>query len=55
MNVRFIKLGAPNRGERISKYNRLLQIESELESAGKLAPRKDHEFIHISLPSPEVE
>ena len=26
------KFGAPNRGERIAKYNRLLRIEKELES-----------------------
>lgn len=28
----FTKFGAPNRGERISKYNRLLHIERELEA-----------------------
>lgn len=27
----FIKAGAPSRGERVSKYNRLLEIEEELE------------------------
>ena len=26
----FIKAGAPNRGERVEKYNRLLEIEEEL-------------------------
>lgn len=30
LNVRYIKTGAPCRGERISKYNRLLRIEDEL-------------------------
>ena len=50
MNVRFMRMGAPNRGERISKFNRLLQIESELESSGKLAPQVDHEFKHMALP-----
>jgi hypothetical protein len=52
MNVRFFKLGAPNRGERISKYNRLLQIEVELEMQQCLAAQIDHEFRHLSLPSP---
>ena len=26
-NASFIKAGAPNRGERVAKYNRLLEIE----------------------------
>ncbi len=29
----FIKAGAPSRGERVAKYNRLLKIEEEIESA----------------------
>ena len=29
-NADFIKAGAPNRGERIAKYNRLMEIEDEL-------------------------
>lgn len=29
----YVKFGAPSRGERVSKYNRLLQIESELFSS----------------------
>jgi enolase len=28
----YVKFGAPSRGERVVKYNRLLQIESELDS-----------------------
>ena len=28
-NSKYIKTGAPNRGERVAKYNRLLQIEEE--------------------------
>ena len=31
VNAPFIKAGAPARGERLAKYNRLLEIESELE------------------------
>lgn len=32
----YIKTGAPARGERVAKYNRLLQIEKELKQEGKL-------------------
>lgn len=31
----YVKFGAPARGERVAKYNRLLQIESELKAATK--------------------
>lgn len=55
MNIRFLKLGAPNRSERVSKFNRLLQIEAELQASGRLAPQVDHEFVHIALPQPEGE
>ncbi|OQX71314.1 phosphopyruvate hydratase [Candidatus Parcubacteria bacterium 4484_255] len=30
INADFIKAGAPNRGERVAKYNRLMEIEDEL-------------------------
>ena len=30
VNADFIKAGAPNRGERVAKYNRLMEIEEEL-------------------------
>jgi enolase len=30
-----LKSGAPCRGERVLKYNRLMDIESELKAAGK--------------------
>ncbi len=30
VNAEFIKAGAPNRGERVAKYNRLMEIEEEL-------------------------
>ena len=36
INAGFIKTGAPARGERGSKYNRLLVIEELLEAAGEL-------------------
>ncbi|OGL66164.1 phosphopyruvate hydratase [Candidatus Uhrbacteria bacterium RIFCSPLOWO2_01_FULL_47_24] len=33
VNAEYIKTGAPSRGERISKYNRLMEIERELKEA----------------------
>lgn len=33
----YAKFGAPNRGERINKYNRLLKIESELHTTKTVA------------------
>lgn len=33
VSAEYIKAGAPNRGERMAKYNRLLEIESELYGA----------------------
>lgn len=35
VQAEYVKFGAPARGERVAKYNRLLQIESELFSAKK--------------------
>ncbi len=32
LNAEFIKTGAPSRGERVAKYNRLLKIEEELST-----------------------
>ena len=34
LNTAQIKSGAPNRSERVAKYNRLLQIEDELHGQG---------------------
>lgn len=31
-NAGYIKAGAPSRGERVAKYNRLLKIEEELKN-----------------------
>jgi len=39
VNSGFIKTGAPSRGERVAKYNRLLRIEEELGSAARYAGR----------------
>jgi len=38
LNCGRIKTGAPCRGERTAKYNRLLEIEEELGARGQLAP-----------------
>jgi enolase len=35
VSAQYIKTGAPARGERVAKYNRLLQIEEELEIFGR--------------------
>mmetsp|Transcript_84480 Transcript_84480/g.182052 ORF Transcript_84480/g.182052 Transcript_84480/m.182052 type:complete len:128 (+) Transcript_84480:948-1331(+) len=35
LGAKYIKTGAPCRGERTSKYNRLLEIEDELKEEGK--------------------
>ncbi len=44
-----IKAGAPSRSERVAKYNRLLQIERELGSAGRYAGRS---ALAQAVPSP---
>ena len=45
LNAGQIKTGAPVRGERTAKYNRLLQIEEELGSAAVYAGA------HLGLPA----
>ena len=52
MNARFLKLGAPCRGERVAKLNRLLAIEEQLEVQGKLAHHLAFEFPVITIPPP---
>ncbi len=53
LNCGQLKAGAPARGERVAKYNRLLQIEDKLGSrgvfAGRLAvPKREHPFAFVS-------
>jgi hypothetical protein len=38
-----INAGAPNRGERVAKYNRLLEIEKELGSEARFAGAKPYQ------------
>lgn len=56
MNARFLKIGAPVRGERIALFNRLIQIENRLKLEGRLAFHGENVFPHIvppPLPEPE--
>ncbi|XP_072851598.2 enolase 4 isoform X4 [Pogona vitticeps] len=55
LGTRFIKLGGLLRGERVTKYNRLLAIEEELGKNGKLCERDDHEFIDFTEEEEEEE
>ena len=56
-----IKIGAPNRGERIAKYNRLLDIENSLESNQQYSAQTEQvpvfnqpeNVLQDSAPSPE--
>ncbi|KAL3864520.1 hypothetical protein ACJMK2_006194 [Sinanodonta woodiana] len=52
INATFLKLGAPCRGERVSKLNRLLQIEELLKREDKLAQHEDYNFLLITPPPP---
>ncbi|XP_041369209.1 enolase 4-like isoform X2 [Gigantopelta aegis] len=50
LGAKFLKLGAPCRGERISVLNRLLQTEDLLEEKGMLGSQNEHVYNHIELP-----
>lgn len=39
----------------MSKLNRLLQIEAELESNNRLLLGQDHVFTHIKIPTPTTD
>uniref|UniRef100_A0A8D2AU81 phosphopyruvate hydratase n=1 Tax=Sciurus vulgaris TaxID=55149 RepID=A0A8D2AU81_SCIVU len=47
LGVRFIKLGGLSRGERVTKYNRLLTIEEELVHSGTLGFKEEHTFFYF--------
>ena len=53
MNCRYIRVGAPCRGERIAKLNRLVDIENELLSEGILAQWRPQTFPYIKAPIPQ--
>uniref|UniRef100_A0A8C5XQJ2 phosphopyruvate hydratase n=1 Tax=Microcebus murinus TaxID=30608 RepID=A0A8C5XQJ2_MICMU len=48
LGVRFIKLGGLSRGERVTKYNRLLTIEEELVQSGTLGFNEEHTFLYFN-------
>uniref|UniRef100_A0A8D1NIR7 Enolase 4 n=1 Tax=Sus scrofa TaxID=9823 RepID=A0A8D1NIR7_PIG len=48
LGVRFIKLGGLSRGERVTKYNRLLTIEEELVQNGTLGFTEEHTFFYLN-------
>uniref|UniRef100_A0A2K5Q6X1 Enolase 4 n=1 Tax=Cebus imitator TaxID=2715852 RepID=A0A2K5Q6X1_CEBIM len=48
LGVRFIKLGGLSRGERVTKYNRLLTIEEELVQNGTLGFNEEHTFFYFN-------
>ena len=47
VNARFLKIGAPCRGERVAKLNRLAQIEADLEDQGRLGVWGDYQYPRI--------
>ena len=56
LNARFLKVGAPVRGERVAQLNRLLQIEDHLKREGHLGSHGADAFPHIAPPPlPETE
>ncbi|XP_027707950.1 enolase 4 [Vombatus ursinus] len=48
LGVRFLKLGGLSRGERMTKFNRLLTIEEELVQSGTLTPTAGQTFIDFN-------
>ncbi|XP_062958871.1 enolase 4 [Cynocephalus volans] len=48
LSVRFIKLGGLSRGERVTKYNRLLTIEEELVQNGTLGSSEEYTFFYFN-------
>ncbi|XP_007935115.1 enolase 4 [Orycteropus afer afer] len=54
LGVRFIKLGGLSRGERVTKYNRLLTIEEELGQNGTLHLIEEHTFVHFNEEAAEA-
>ncbi|NXI63322.1 ENO4 Enolase, partial [Anseranas semipalmata] len=56
LGARFIKLGGLSRGERVTKYNRLLAIEEELAKNRTLRSEATFEFIDFAEePQPEKQ
>ena len=52
MSARFLKVGAPCRGERVSKLNRLVSIELALQEADRMVAHEEFRFPVITIPPP---
>jgi hypothetical protein len=52
LGAKFLKVGAPCRGERVNKLNRLIEIEESLLDADKLDQWEDHVFPKLEVPPP---
>nr|KAF6455869.1 enolase 4 [Rousettus aegyptiacus] len=55
LGVRFLKLGGLSRGERVTKYNRLLTIEEELVQKGTLGLNEEHTFCCLNEEDEKAE
>lgn len=53
MGARFLKVGAPSRGERVAKLNRLVQIEAKLMQEGRLSTLQPLVFPNLTAPEPK--
>jgi len=49
-------VGAPCRAERVSKFNRLVEIERRLSTDNRLqADSKPHVFVTLNIPPPQTD
>ncbi len=55
LRAKFVKFGAPSRGERVAQYNRLIQISEGLEQQDKLSICEAFDFPVIKPPEPEPD
>ncbi|XP_072022887.1 enolase 4-like [Amphiura filiformis] len=55
IRAKFVKFGAPSRGERVAQYNRLIQISEALEEQDRLTTSEAFNFPVLKPPEPEPE
>ncbi|XP_067321910.1 enolase 4 isoform X2 [Anolis sagrei] len=55
LGTKFIKLGGLSRGERVTKYNRLLAVEEELSKNGRLCERDERDLFDFVEEEEEEE
>nr|XP_008113022.1 PREDICTED: enolase 4 isoform X2 [Anolis carolinensis] len=55
LGTKFIKLGGLSRGERVTKYNRLLAIEEELSKNGRLCEKDERDLFDVEEEEEEEE